>query len=242
MKIVVSFCMATSFLVATEVSAARFGGAVYGGFNTYSMKDWNDVLDDANAAGADFDNVGNGFTAGVELRAWVTRRWRISAGWEPLLLDDVTNGNSTNPGGYLSLDGHAFSATGAYFFVPASGRMKATTPGAAKARTEPVRPSGSRYGLGAGLDVILNRGEIASIIDPLIRIEGSSIGFHVLGLGEWPLIPGYAVTASAGYRFGKVSRTDVVLGEERQDSTADTDYSGLILRAGIAFDLPGGTP
>lgn len=176
MKLVSSSWIATLLVVASEASAARFGGAVYGSFNTYAMNDWNNVLDDANAAGADFDNVGNGFTAGVELRAWVAPRWMISAGWEPFLLEDLTNSNSPNPpGGYLSLDGHAFSATGAYFFLPRSVRTKASTTKSSKATTEAVRPNRAKYGLGAGFDIILNRGELASTIDPIIRIEGSTL-------------------------------------------------------------------
>ena len=67
-------------------------------------------------------------------------------------------------------------------------------------------------------------------------IEGTTVGFHLHGLMEWTMRQGVAPTANAGYRIAKIKDTKA----DSQSATPElaTDYSGLALRAGVAFYLP----
>lgn len=197
-----------------SASAATFGGEVYGAFNTHSMKDWNDAIDLANTGGSNFDNVSSDFTGGLDLRMWTSPNWMFSAGWEPLFLSTE---DSANPGDELSLNANAFTATGAYFF-PSS--------------------SNAKYGIGAGLGYYVNSGSLKSTGSPDIDIQGSGIGFHFLGMGEWTVSPGFSVTAASGYRVAKLSDSKLSDGTTEVDSPYDNDYSGFMGRVGLAFYMP----
>jgi hypothetical protein len=69
-----------------------------------------------------------------------------------------------------------------------------------------------------------------------IELEGSTVGFHFLGMGEWTVSPGFGVLAEAGYRIAKIS--DTQLDGESNDPEFETDYSGFTGRAGLVFYLP----
>ena len=79
-------------------------------------------------------------------------------------------------------------------------------------------------------------GEISSSSSTL-KLEGSTVGFHVMGMMEWTVKPGFAITGSAGYRVADIKDTKV----DNVSATPEmsTDYSGMTLRAGFAFYLPG---
>src|SRR6266850_917706 len=167
----------TLAMIPVAASAATFGGEVYGAFNTHTMGDWNDAIDLSNStSGSNFDNVSSDLTGGLDLRMWATPNWLFTAGWEPLFLNSE---DSANPGDKLTLDANAYTFTGAYFF-PSSSKAK--------------------YGLGAGLGYYVNNGTLESTGSPTVDITGSGVGFHVLGLGEWSVSPGFSVTAASGYR------------------------------------------
>jgi hypothetical protein len=55
-------------------------------------------------------------------------------------------------------------------------------------------------------------------------------------MGEWTMSPGFAITGSAGYRFAKIS--DTQFDDVSSSPETETDYSGLMLRAGLAFYMP----
>jgi hypothetical protein len=118
-------------------------------------------------------------------------------------------------GDVARLDANAFEATAGYFF-PSSSQ--------------------ARFGLGAGLGVYSLGGEITSTSSTDIKLEGSTVGFHFMGLMEWNVRPGFAVTGNAGYRVANIKDTQV----DNQSATPElaTDYSGVMLRAGVAFYLP----
>ena len=120
-----------------------------------------------------------------------------------------------NSGDEANLNANAFEATAGYYF-PSS------TP--------------ARFGLGAGIGYYSLGGEINSSTSTL-KLEGSTVGFHVMGLMEWTVKPGFAITGSAGYRVADIKDTKV----DNVSATPEmsTDYSGMTLRAGFAFYLPG---
>jgi hypothetical protein len=197
---------------ARPVAAATIGGEVFASINTHSMQDWNDrVVAPVNQAGGDMKEFGNGFGGGLGVRMWPTSNWMLAGTWEPLFLsrEEQVSGDKAN------LDANAFEASAGYFFPTHSP---------------------ARFGLGAGLGVYSLNGEITSSSNPTSKLEGSTVGFNFNGLMEWSVKPGFAVTGSAGYRIANIKDTKV----DGQSATPqlETDYSGLALRAGLAFYLP----
>jgi len=186
------------------VSAATFGGEVFGAYNTYSMEDVNDDIDALNAAGGDFDKFGSGMTGGLGLRMWASPQFMLAAHWEPLFLETDDSGVT------LNADANSYQLTGGYFFPSTSN---------------------AKYGIGAGLGYYTLAGSIESPIGST-DADGSGVGFHVLGMGEWTVSPGFGITAGAGYRFADIEIDDS--GGEKMD------YSGFMGRVGLAFYLPSG--
>jgi hypothetical protein len=197
--------IAAAVAFAAPSSAATFGGEVFGAFNTHGMNDVNDAIDAANASGATFDEVSNGLTGGLAVRVWPNANWMIAAGWEPIFLETEDAASSTT----MNLDANSFQITGAYFFPT-------------------MQPA--KWGIGAGLGMYQLAGEIA---DPSgsAEVEGSGVGFHFMGLGEYTVSPGFAITGGAGYRFA-----DVEIDNTTPTTTAD--YTGFMGRVGLAFYLP----
>ena len=208
--VLLAMCCVTAF-VATA-SAATVGGEVFGAFSTHSMKDWNErLVEPVNQGGGNMDEFSNGFGGGLGLRTWPNSNWMLAATWEPLYVsrEEKVSGDKAK------LDANAFEATAGYFFPSA-------TP--------------ARFGLGAGIGYYSLGGEILSSSSTL-KLEGSTVGFHLMGLMEWTVKPGFAITGTAGYRFADVTDTQV----DGVSATPEmsTDYSGVMLRAGLAFYLPG---
>jgi hypothetical protein len=199
--------------VVGQASAATVGGEVFGAFSTHSMSDWNErVVAPVNQGGGNMDEFSNGYGGGLGLRVWPNSNWMLSANWEPLFVsrEEKISGDKA------SLKANAFEATAGYFF-PSS------TP--------------ARFGLGAGLGVYALGGEITSTGSSDVKVEGNTVGFHFMGLMEWMVKPGFAITGTAGYRVANIKDTQV----DNVSATPqlETDYSGVMLRAGLAFYLPG---
>jgi len=209
---------AWALTAAGPARAATVGGEVFGAFNTYSMDQVNEefvkFLNDS--AGTNFDEISTAFGGGLALRVWPTPSWMVSVGWEPLFASTKSDAFGVE----IELNGNAnaFQVTGAYFF-PTQGNGK--------------------FGLGAGLGYYVIAGEFTAPdttgTPTTIDIGGSTVGFHFLGLAEWTVSPGFGVTGSAGYRVAKIEETEF---DGVKDPNSETDYSGLMLRAGLAFYLP----
>ena len=204
-------CMAA--FAAKATAAPTWGGEVFGAFNTHAMNDWNDlVVAPVNQSGGNMDEFSTGFGGGLGLRMWPNSNWMVSATWEPLFTsrEEKTSGDKVN------LDANAFEATAGYFFPT-------TTP--------------ARFGFGGGLGVYQLAGEITSSGNPDVKLEGSTVGFHLMGLMEYQMQPGFSLTAGAGYRIAKIK--DTKANNQSANPEFETDYSGLMLRAGVAFYMPG---
>ncbi|HEY2955616.1 MAG TPA: outer membrane beta-barrel protein [Candidatus Eisenbacteria bacterium] len=216
-------CLVALSLIALAVApslaaAGTFGAEVYGGFNTYSMSDVNDITSDLNTtSGTNFDKVSSGLSVGLGLRTWANQSWLISASWEPLFANTESSSTSQK----VNLDANTFSVSGTYF-------MPSTT--------------NAKYGFGAGVGYYSISGETE---DPTAtpttsKIEGSGAGFHLAGVGEWTVNKNWAFTGSAGYRIASIEMKDEN-GNKVQTPTGDNataDYSGFIGRAGVVMYFP----
>jgi hypothetical protein len=206
-KLTILWALAAMAMLPGAASAMTFGGEVFGAYNTYAMEDVNDVIDDANSLGADFDEFGSGLTGGLGLRMWASPQFMLAAHWEPLFLETEDSGTTIN------MDANSFQLTGGWFFPSTSN---------------------ARYGIGGGLGYYTLGGEISDDTGTLAEADGSGVGFHLLGMGEWTMSPGFALTGGAGYRFADI---------EIDDAGGDTaDYSGFMGRVGLAFYFPTSTP
>lgn len=213
MKMAVLMAVAVLAFAAAPAFAMTWGGEVFGAFNTYSMGDFNDGIKDLNTTfGTNYDEIGTGFGGGLGLRFWPNSTWMLEASWEPLFPSTKDDASNTE----FNLNANSFQATAGYFF-PTNGMAK--------------------YGLGAGLGYYTISGEVKGFGSPIDGdLSGSTVGFHFMGMGEWTVSPGFAVTAAAGYRIANVS--DTKLQDISSDPKAETDYSGMMLRAGLAFYMP----
>jgi hypothetical protein len=207
-KVLVILCLALAFAAQPSV-AGTFGGEVFGAMNTYGMEDWNDAIDQANSSGSDYNEMTKGITGGLGARWWLNANWMIQGTWEPLFAEteDETSGDRVN------LDANSFQLGVAYFF-PSMGTAK--------------------YGFGAGVGMYTLSGEAAPPSSPAMDIEGSTVGFHFMGHGEWAVSRGFAINAGAGWRIANIDDGEI-------DGTPlpyETDYSGFMGRLGMSFYLP----
>jgi hypothetical protein len=201
-------------LAPSLAAAGTFGAEVFGGFNSYSMKDVNDL----NAATAtDFDDVSSGLSAGLGVRMWANQNWLLSASWEPLFAK--TESATTNV--KENLNANSFQVSGTYF-------LPSTT--------------SAKYGFGAGIGYYSIGGEyeVTAPTASTSKIEGSGPGFHVLGTGEWTVNKSWAFTGSAGYRIADIEMKDENGNNitTASGSNATADYSGFIGRVGVVMYFP----
>ena len=194
-----------ALLVPAIGSAATIGAEVFGAYNRYDMTDVNDAIGQANASGAGFDELTGGMTAGAGLRMWASPDWAFMAGWEPLRLSTSSSSNNET----WNLNANSFQFTAARFFP------SATT---------------SKYGIGAGVGYYSIAGEYRDQTG-ISDINGSGVGFHVMGLGEWQMSRGFSLTAGVGYRIANIDIDNAPNGET-------ANYSGLMGRVGFAFYMP----
>ena len=199
--------------MVAPAAAANWGGEFFGAYSTHSMKEWHDrIVAPANQSGGDMEEFGSGYGGGLGVRMWPNSNWMVSATWEPLFVSSEEKVS----GDEAKLNANAFEATAGYFF-PSSSQ--------------------TRFGIGAGLGIYHLDGEVTSTSGNSVKLDGSTVGFHIHGLMEYALRPGFAITGNAGYRIANIADTKIDNTSVTPDELS-TDYSGLALRAGFAFYLP----
>ena len=205
LSIVAVACLA----IPGVASAAKVGGEVFGAFNTHGMSDVNDAFEASNQVlGTNFDEIKNGLTGGIAVRVWPTGNWMLSAAWEPLFLESTDDASSTT----FNVDAQSFQATAGYFFP-------SMTP--------------AKFGVGGGAGMYNIGGEVSGP-GGIVDVSGSGVGFHLMGLTEMTVSPGFAVTGALGWRWADI---------EVDDTNGETaDYSGVMARVGLSFYLPTPTP
>jgi hypothetical protein len=206
--------------VAVPASAMTWGGEVFGAFSTHSNDDWKDFTQAINQLGGTIDDPTASWGGGLGLRVWPNSSWMVAATWEPIFLTR----KESFTGVELNLDASSFQLATGYFFPTTSS---------------------AKFGVGAGVAYYsLNGHSPDPTFTSTVDLTGSTIGFHFVGMGEWTVNPGFAITGTAGYRIAKI--TDTKFNDESaRDYFGDptvpdvkTDYSGLMLRAGVVFYLP----
>ena len=199
--------------------AITWGAEAFGAFSTHTMSDWKDLTHFLNQVGFTIDDPTSSWGGGLGLRVWPSSSWMIAATWEPIILErkeQVT-------GVVLDFDAQSFQLTSGYFF-PA--------------------PEGAKFGVGAGVAYYSLHGHSPdSTFFSSVDLTGNTVGFHFAGMGEWTVSRSFAITGTVGYRIAKITDTKFDGKSAAEEFGApipntDTDYSGLMVRAGLAYYLP----
>ena len=201
-------------LAAAPASAAmRFGAQVFGSWNTVSMDDLNDAIDEANDMGASFDNIESALSFGVGPTLTVNDQWQFGVHFERLTPNDTEDGGLT-----IEYAANVLGASVGYWFPSAS----------------PMR-----FGLDGSLDFYTLAGELSAGGESA-DTEGSGVGFLIRGVGAYAFNPMVAAELSAGYRMADVE-VDEVGGEDPADTPFETqDFNGISLRLGLNLAFGGG--
>jgi hypothetical protein len=210
-KYLVSLLLAAAVAVpAVPAHAMTWGADVFGAFNTHSMGDVNDAIDNSNSnLGTNYDNVNNSFGGGIGLRVKPNASWMFEGTWEPLFPSTEDKNVS---GDKINLNANSFQLTGTYW-LPSQATNK--------------------FGIAAGLGYYTLNGKIEQVGFPNVDVSGTGVGFHILGTGEWEVSPGFGFFGSAGYRMAKID--DTQFDDQSTDPKSETDFSGFTARAGLAF-------
>lgn len=209
----VLFAMVLTAATASAMTP-RWGGQVWGGFNTHSMGDWNNAIDQANLSGGNFDNINNGFSFGVGPTMWVNENWQFGAHYERLMAH-----TSSDQGTEVKPSANAIGVTGTYWF-PSTSKMN--------------------FGVGASLDYMTLAGELDSPTSTptTAKIEGSGMGGAMMVNSNYAMTPTVSWNMSAGYRFANIN-IDTIGGQSTTGSSLNSeDYSGLSLRVGFSLTQP----
>lgn len=212
----VLFVMMALALTAGVASAAnmRWGAQAWGAFNTHSMGDWNDLIDQADASGANFDNINNGFSFGGGPTVMMNDNWQFGVHYERLMAK-----KSSDQGTEVKPSANAFGVSGAYWF-PSHNPMN--------------------FGLGASVDY-MSLGSTLSASGPpaqSLDITGSGVGGSVMAMANWGFTPMFAANFGAGYRFANINIDKIGGQDPTGTGLSSEDYSGLSLRVGFSLTQP----
>jgi hypothetical protein len=226
----VAFAVSPAFCPPVAEGAAKFGLSVFGGYESYSMSDVNDAIEEGNTVfGTSVDEVssGIGFGAGVKMR---------TAGPVVLSFDYQRLNASASGSGDDGTFGYDLE-----YSLPANALVLGATylfPSASKAR----------FGLNGGIGYYMADGSLDATVTELssglslsdeTQISGNGVGFHGAGTVDVMLSPVVHLDASLGYRIAKSGDVEF----EYSDGTTDTfsddeiDWSGFMSQVGLTFYL-----
>lgn len=205
-----------SLLWGAGVAAAnpmQWGADVFGGFNTHSMSDWNDIIDQANSSGSNFDNIHSGFSFGAG-PTMTTGQWMWGADFERLMAK-----TSSYQGTDVEPSANAFGVSVGYM-IPSTGPMS--------------------WALKANVDWLTLTGDIHSSTSTPSTADthGSGAGFQFLGVGTHSFTPAISGMLQLGYRFADVKIKDIAGQDVSSSGLTHEDYSGLVARVGFNFHQP----
>jgi hypothetical protein len=210
-KCLVSLLLAAAVAApAVPAHAMTWGADVFGAFNTHSMGDVNDAIDNSNQTlGTNYDKVNDSFGGGIGLRVKPNASWMFEGTWEPLFPSTEDKNVS---GDKINLNANSYQLTGTYW-LPSQATNK--------------------FGIAAGVGYYTLNGKIETVGFPNIDVSGTGVGFHILGTGEWEVSPGFGFFGSAGYRMAKID--DTQFDSQSTSPKSETDFSGFTARAGLSF-------
>lgn len=222
--------MATLLLVTSPLARAEtlFGVSVFGGYDSYSMDDANELIGEVNDAlagsGYEMDEISSGFAYGAGIRIRPSGPLRFALDYERLNASSELSIFDFNF--KLDVPANAFTGTAVYVF-PSTSR--------------------ARFGLGAGVGYYNCSGSLSadsSGVGVEADVEGSGVGFHGVGALDVAMSPVVHLEGMAGYRFAQTSDVEVA-GETAFNSDgeeATIDWSGFMSRVGLTFYFGAGAP
>jgi hypothetical protein len=144
----------------------------------------------------------------------VGNQWLLGAHFERLMPKSSKDGTTE-----IKLGANAFGVSGMYM-LPSKSTMS--------------------LGLGASIDymTLASKIEDPTFTPPEDKVEGKGVGFQLLAQGGYSFSPMFSGNLTAGYRIAKIS-IDTINGMDPSGSGLENeDYSGLVLRLGIAVHQP----
>lgn len=226
--VLLAFAVAPAISPAPAEGASKFGLSVFGGYESYSMNDVNDAIQEGNSVfGTSVDEVssGIGFGAGVKMRT--SGPVVLSFDYQRL---NASSSGSGDDGTFeydmeYSLPANAFVLGATYLFPSAS-------------KTSFGINGGVGYYMADGsLDVTATEISSGLSASDETQISGNGVGFHGAAVVDMALSPKVHLDASAGYRFAKSGDVEF----EYSDGTTDTfsdeeiDWSGFMSQVGFTF-------
>jgi hypothetical protein len=224
----VAFGVLPAFCPPAAEGAAKLGISVFGGYESYSMSDVNDAIEDGNTLlGTSVDEVSSGiaFGAGVKMR---------TAG--PVVLSfDYQRLNASASG---SGDDGTFGYDVEYN-LPANALVLGATylfPSASK----------TRFGINGGIGYYMADGSLDATVTELssgisasdeTQISGNGVGFHGAGTMDLMLSPVVHLDATLGYRIAKSGDVEFEYSDGTTETFADEeiDWSGFMSQVGFTF-------
>jgi len=214
-RFVLAFAACALLAGASLASAApmQWGAEVFGGFNTHSMSDWNDIIDQANASGSNFDNIHNGYSFGAGPTVSMSQ-WQFGADYERLMAK-----TSSYQGTDVRPSANSFGVNVGYK-IPTTGTMA--------------------WMLRGSVDYLSLTGDIhsANSSPSTADTHGSGAGFQFLGVGTKSFTPAVSGMLSLGYRFADIKIKDIAGQDVSSQGLSHEDYSGLVARVGLSFHVP----
>ena len=202
---------AVAVVSSSSAAEMRWGAQVFGSYDTHAMDDWNNVIDQANTSGSNFNNIHSGMAFGAGPVVTVNDSWQFGAHFERLMAK-----KSEDSGTEVKPVANAFGLSVGYLF-----------------------PSHSP--LNMGLFASFDDYTLASTVsDPTASndVKGSGIGFSFGGTTNYAFSPMFAGNFSLGYRAADI-KVDTIGGVDATGSPLSSEnYSGVVARLGITLQQP----
>ena len=188
-------------------SQAVLGIRTFGGYDTYAMGDWNDIRRGLFIPASEFSRPKDGWSLGVGAELALRKTLSPTLAYERL-----------TPGRMAEVNGQKMKLPANVMLLEAEYRR-------------PVRPR-LQIGIGGGAGYY-QLGEEVESPGTARNFAGDAFGGQAFGLGEWDMTPAVTFGLDVGYRWAKVSVSEV--NQLPPDFGIDVDYSGLTTRLVLRF-------
>jgi hypothetical protein len=198
--------LAALLLPRPASAAVALGARAFGGYSTYAMGDWSDILRGLRAPAGSVAAEDDGYSLGVgaEFR-WDP--WSVTTSYERLV-----------PGRQGEVNGEKVRLPANALLLELEYRRRVRT-----RLFLGVGGGGGYYQLGEEIE--------SPGTDQ--NFEGNAFGARAFGLGEWTLVPAISIGLEVGYRWAAVGVDKVNLRPTTRD--IEVDYSGLNSRLELRF-------
>ena len=198
--------MALLLLPRPNAADVAVGARMFGGYNTYAMGDWSDILRGLRVPAGALGPEDDGYSLGVGAEL-IWGPWSATWSYERLV-----------PGRQGEVNSQKVRLPANALLLEIENRRR-------------MRPRLS-LGLGGGAGYYQLGEEIESPGTDR-DFEGSAFGGQAFGLGEWTLTPTTSIGLEIGYRWASVDVSKV--SRQPPAREIDVDYSGLNTRLELRF-------